>query len=155
MVSGNSREDTQSYDSTYEDIFFESVCHPRKIYCCMSEQSTTRHTLLDNPTILHTKTFFAPSCHLRLKILSTSIYVSNTHLSQNIYHFPYLGLGLGLGLRSNQPITCNRYKSLHVNKRVASYFYFYVFASTIKLTKTGECLTKHILRKYYTLYETG
>ena len=34
-----------------------------KIYCCMSIRSIWNHTLLHNPTILHTKKFFAPACH--------------------------------------------------------------------------------------------
>ena len=36
-----------------------------KIYCCMSERSTRHHTLLHNPTIIHTKTFSVPACHPR------------------------------------------------------------------------------------------
>ena len=64
--------------------FFAPDCHPRKIYRCMSAQSTRHNTLLQNPTILHTKAFLASACHLRQKILSTSKYVSNTHLSRKI-----------------------------------------------------------------------
>ena len=39
-----------------------------KIYRCMSARSTQHHTLLHNPTILHTKTFFVPACHPRKKM---------------------------------------------------------------------------------------
>ena len=38
-------------------IFFTLACHMRKIYQCMSTRSTWHHTILHNPTILHTKTF--------------------------------------------------------------------------------------------------
>ena len=36
-----------------------------KLYRSMSVRSTRHHTLLHNPKILHTKTFFVPACHLR------------------------------------------------------------------------------------------
>ena len=36
-----------------------------KIYRCMSVRSTQHHTLLPNPTIIHTKTFFTPAFHPR------------------------------------------------------------------------------------------
>ena len=49
----------------------------QKIYLCMSTRSTRHHMLLHNPTILHTKTFFAPACQPRKKISS------NTKLSQS------------------------------------------------------------------------
>ena len=101
----------------------------------MSAQSTRHHKLLNNPTVLHTKTFFAPACHPCQKILSTSKYISDSHLSQNISLFTSLGLGLGLelglglglGLWSYQTLACNWYESLHATTRVASYFYFCVF----------------------------
>ena len=35
-----------------------------KIYRCMSARSTRHHTFIHNPTILHTKTFFAPQSSL-------------------------------------------------------------------------------------------
>ena len=47
-----------------------------KIYRCMPARYTWHYTLLHNPAILHTKTFFAPFCHPRKKILS------DTKLSQ-------------------------------------------------------------------------
>ena len=46
-------------------------------------------------------------------------------------------LGVCLGLSANQPLSRNRYKSLHVTTQVAYYFYFY------------------ILRKYYQIYKDG
>ena len=48
-----------------------------KIYRCMLVSSTRHHTLLHNPKILRTKSFFAPACHPRQKILS------KTKLSQS------------------------------------------------------------------------
>ena len=36
-----------------------------KTYRWMSVRSTRHHTLLHNPIILHTKTFFVPACHPR------------------------------------------------------------------------------------------
>ena len=36
-----------------------------KIYCCIPALSTRHYTLLHNTKILHTKKFFARSCHLR------------------------------------------------------------------------------------------
>ena len=95
-----------------------------KIYRCIPAWFTWHYTRLHNPKILHTKTFFAPACHLGKKISSetkmwqssiihprlphmsspTSIYDSNTNFSKNISLFPYLvlvvvlGLGLCLGL---------------------------------------------------------
>ena len=42
------------------------------------------------------------------------------------FHYLVLGLWLGLGLQSNQPLTRNRYISLHATTQVDYYFYFYV-----------------------------
>ena len=42
----------------------------RKIYRCMPTGSTQHYTLLNNPNILHTKTFFEPACHPSKKISS-------------------------------------------------------------------------------------
>ena len=145
--------------------FFVPACHPRKIYRCMSARSTQHHTLLHNTTNLHTKTFFVPSFHLRKNISSDlkvshyslihprsphtsssiSKYNSNTNLSRKFSPFPSLGLvlGLGLGIRlgllSNQPLASNCYISLHATTLVAYFFIYTFFASTITLTKTGEC----------------
>ena len=108
--------------------FFASSYHPRKIYRCTTAHSTRHHTLLHNYTILHMKTFFVPTYHPCQKSFSTSKYDSNTHSSRNIYLLTFLVLGLGLysgfGSRYNYPLSRNRYTSLHVNKRVASCFYF-------------------------------
>ena len=41
-----------------------------KLYRCMPAGSTRHYTLLHTPTMPHTKTFFAPACHPREKILS-------------------------------------------------------------------------------------
>ena len=51
---------------TYTRQFFANYPGQR-IYCCMPTRSTRHHTLLHNPMILHTKTFFAPACHPRKK----------------------------------------------------------------------------------------
>ena len=117
----------------------------------MSAQYAIHHTLPHNPTILYTKKKFAPACHLRQKISSTSKCVSNTHLSQSIYLFPHLGLGLRLRLRlrlwlrfqlrlwlhSSQPLACNRYKSLHATTRVAYRFYFWILCKWYHTHKDG------------------
>ena len=119
--------------------FYTSACHPCKIYHCMLARSTWHHILLHNLTILHMKKKFATACHPRKKIsyqtkLSqyslihprsphmssfTSKYDSNTHSSRKLSFFHYFGLGLQLQLRSrsrsNQPLTLNRYISLHTN----------------------------------------
>ena len=118
-----------------------------KIYRCLSERSTRHHTILNNLTILHTKTFFTPAFHRRKEILSktkmsqsllihphsphtslfTSEYDSNTNSNRKIFLFPSLGLFLGLRLRlwSSQPLDHNWYKSLHTTTQITSYFYFF------------------------------
>ena len=112
----------------HTNIYFAPPCHPHHIYGYTSARSTKNHILLHNPAILHTKKCFAPVCHPRKKILSTSKYISNIHLSWTSPLFPYLRFGLGLGLRlnSNHSITRNWYKSLHATTKVDSYFYFYI-----------------------------
>ena len=129
-----------------------------KIYRCMPEHSTRYYMLLHNPKILHTKTFFAPSCHLRKKIsskkklsqsslinpllthkqLPTSKYDSNTNPSQTPP--PPFFPSLGLGLRSNQPLACNRYISLHTNSRAAYYLYLYVLCNYYHTNEDGGVL---------------
>ena len=151
-------------NSCHPVTYSKNVCTNKpgyKIYCCMSEDSIRNHTVLHNPTIIHTNTFFAPACNLRKKILSkiklwqsplihsrspkmslsTSKYDSNTNSSQNIYLFTYLGLELklGLSLRSNHSLDYNRYISLHATTGVSYYFIPTFFTSTIILTNTGEC----------------
>ena len=120
--------------------FFAPAFHPRKIYRCMTAQSTRHHTLLHNPTILHTKIIFAPACHPHQKVLPISRYESKTNLSRNISLFPSLGLGFGLGLRSNKPLTCNWYISLHVTTLVAYYFYFHVLCKHYHTHEDGGVL---------------
>ena len=42
----------------------------KKLHLCIPSRSTYHYTLLRNPMIIHTKTLFAPTCHLRKKISS-------------------------------------------------------------------------------------
>ena len=44
---------------------FCSNSNGNKIYPYTSTISTHHHTLLHNPTIINTETFFAPACHMR------------------------------------------------------------------------------------------
>ena len=60
-------------DSGHPVIYVRQFCKNKpghKICRCMSARSTRHYTLIHNPTILHMKTFFAPSCHPRKKIFS-------------------------------------------------------------------------------------
>ena len=166
-------------DSVHPVTYARNFCTNKfvhKIYRCMSALSIWHYTLLHNPMIIYTKTFFAPPCHLRNKILSetkisqsslihphsphtslsTSKYDLNTNLSRNISLFPYLGLWLGLVFCYNYPLTHNSYISLHATTWLAYYFYFWVLLKYYHTqTKTGECYKIHILRKYSTLTNTG
>ena len=135
--------------------FFAPLCHPCKIYCCMSAQSTKHHTFLHNHKILHTKTFFAPACHQRQKISSTSKYVSNAHLSQTISLFLILGQSQGQGqvpIIHSTEIGINNSTRLH---KLPLIFISTFFASTITLTKIWQCQNIHIISKFYTLTKTG
>ena len=54
------------YNSCHPVTYSRQFCRNKldqKIYRCMSVRSTQHHTLLHNPTILHTKTFFALAYH--------------------------------------------------------------------------------------------
>ena len=54
-------------NSIHPVTYTSQFCRKRpghKIYHCTQLQSTRHYRLLHNPTILHTKTFFAPDYHL-------------------------------------------------------------------------------------------
>ena len=58
----------RAYDSDHPVTYARQFCTNtpgQKIYPCISVSSTRHHTLLNNPRILHRKTFSAPACHLR------------------------------------------------------------------------------------------
>ena len=138
-----------------------------KIYRCMTVLSTRYYMILHAPTILHRKTFFAPFCHLRKKILSgtklshssmihphspqtslsTSNYDSNINLSQTFSLFPYLGLvlALQLWLRSGHALVYKRYLSLHATTQVTDYFIHKLLASNTMLAKKGGSFVQSIL----------
>ena len=57
------RASDSGHPVTHARQFFRNKFGP-KIYRCMSVRSIQHHTLLHNPTILHTNIVFAPACHL-------------------------------------------------------------------------------------------
>ena len=70
-----------------------------KLYCCITEGSIRHHALIKNPTIIHTKTFFAPVCHPR-KIYSCVIAHSKRH--HTLLHHPMI-----LGTKTFFAPTCH------------------------------------------------
>ena len=59
---------TRVSDSGHPVTYFRKFCTNKpyhRIYRLMSVLSTWNHTLIHNPTVLHTKNDFAPSYHLR------------------------------------------------------------------------------------------
>ena len=58
------------------------------LYICIPEGSTLHYTLLNTPTIIHTKTFFVPSCHPRKKILSETKLSHSSLIHPRALHTP-------------------------------------------------------------------
>ena len=58
----------------------------QKLYHCIIAVSIRYYTVLNNPTILHTKTFFMPECHPRKRILSETKLSHSSLLHPHVLH---------------------------------------------------------------------
>ena len=69
-------------DSGHPVTYYRQFCRNkagRNIYRCMTVHSTRHHTLINNPRVLHTKTFFAAAYHLHQIYLCMSARSTGHH----------------------------------------------------------------------------